>query len=152
MKRCFTLASKPHSINSSYTGNGRFKTSAFRQWTDSFLSCLHSPDVVEALKDLREEFNPKTHHYVLHLTFLYPRSVLYTKSGELSSKAFDLSNVEKCVQDCLFLPKFYGETIYEAQNLNIDDRYVKCLISEKDESDDGLYYIKVQLMIKKNPS
>lgn len=146
MQHKFTLHEKPFSTNSFYTGNGRFKTTAAKEWSASILFALNNPDILSKLKELREHFNPKKHSYQIEFTFYYPKSIFFNKSGELSHKSFDITNCEKHLQDLLFSSKVFGtNSPYECENLNIDDKFVTDLVSRKRPGVD--YKIEVSIGI-----
>lgn len=57
---------------------------------------------------------------------------LFNKQGKISSRAEDLSNVEKMLLDVLFLPKYHVQPWPDGvPNLNADDKYVLELSSKK---------------------
>jgi len=135
MKHCFTLDGiKPLSVNSTYTnvGRGRAKTQAARDWTSEFFYQLGTQENLKKLAELRETFDPAQHFYAVQLDMYYPDSLLFRKGGGISAKTVDLSNFEKSIIDCLFLPKFNNTPFpYGCENLNIDDKFVAELVSRK---------------------
>lgn len=144
MKVTFTLKERPFSINAMYTSRN-VKTGPARLWTSHIVEALKKEE--EKLSHLRENFDPATMYYSIYLTFYYPKEKLYTKKGDLSSKAFDTTNVEKPLVDIIFGSKYYGDAPYECRNLNIDDRYLKRCVSEKEASEDGEHRIEVTIEI-----
>jgi len=145
MKHTFMLPIKGFSINSFYTANRRFKTSAAREWTITVQHFLKDSKIQKKLENLRDYFNPQKHVFEITLKFYYPKNKLFSSTGGISSKSFDCSNVEKPLIDILFLPKYFEET----PNLNIDDKYIVKLLSEKKISrDNKSYYIEIEIVIK----
>lgn len=135
MKRHFKLPGmRPFSVNSTYHMSqfGRHKTSGANEWTSQLFHKLNNQTDLKALAELRSAFDPSQHSYHVHLVWVHPEAELLTKKGQMSAKSVDLTNCEKLIVDCLFLPKHYNEaTPYGLENLNIDDRYISRLTSEK---------------------
>lgn len=119
------------SINSLYYANrGHGKTIKAQDWSHSIFHVLNNEVDLQKLKDLREFFKPSEHFYKVE--FIFTNSKILTKSGQFSSGAADLSNVEKPLIDLLFLPKYFeNPSPYGLQNLNIDDKYIGELSSKK---------------------
>lgn len=142
------IKAKPLSVNSMYYGNRLHGMRAdAKDWQ---VQVFHGLSQYEAeLGALRSQFKKSKHGYAVKLTFVVPKTVLYTKTGELSSRAADLSNIEKSIIDCLFLPKHFSNTPpYGCQNLNMDDRYLKTLSSRKVAGDDWEIHINVRIVGK----
>ena len=151
MRRVITLKLKPFSINAMFCRDKRHKTIEAQVWACSVLVALALKENKKKLKELRQYFDPMKHVYKVELTFFYPDHVLYTKQGHVSSKAHDLSNVEKPLIDLVFLPKFYDRpSPYGAKNLNIDDKYILQLTSKKQSGKS--FKIKISLHIKPTPN
>ena len=151
MRRLITLKLKPFSINAMFCRDKRHKTIEAQEWSASVLVALALKENKKKLKELRQYFDPMKHVYKVELTFFYPDHVLYTKQGHVSSKAHDLSNVEKPLIDLVFLPKFYDRpSPYGAKNLNIDDKYILQLTSKKQSGKS--FKIKISLHIKPTPN
>ena len=151
MRRVVTLKLKPFSINAMFCRDKRHKTIEAQEWSCSVLVALALKENKKKLKELRQYFDPMKHVYKVELTFFYPDHVLYTKQGHVSSKAHDLSNVEKPLIDLVFLPKFYDRpSPYGAKNLNIDDKYILQLTSKKQSGKS--FKIKISLHIKPTPN
>lgn len=132
MKRTITLSLKPLSINAMYCKNRSWKTAEYNTWSAAFFHKLDVEENVQIMEDLREFFNPKKHGYSIDLKFYYPKDTLFTKKGTLSSRAHDLSNVEKPLIDLLFLPVYFDKcSPYGCKNLNIDDKFIYELSSKK---------------------
>jgi len=105
MKRSFTIPCKPFSINSMYTTRN-VKTVAARNWTLDIILALRVEQ--DKLSDLRNHFEPMKHYYSVDFVFFYPSEKLYTKKGDLSSKAFDITNCEKGLLDIICAGKYFG--------------------------------------------
>lgn len=142
------IKTKPLSVNSMYYGNRLHgMRSEAKDWQ---VNVFHGLSHYEAqLGALRSQFKKSKHGYTVTLTWIVPRENLYTKTGELSSRVADLSNIEKALIDCLFLPKHFSNTPpYGCQNLNIDDRYLKTLTSRKTPGDEWAVIINVRIVPK----
>lgn len=128
---------KPFSINATYFRghHGVVKTGGATDWTYQVFHQLDSENNQVALRELREFFNPKQHVYTLELCAVYPASEFITKAGEVSAKTQDITNWEKGLVDCFFLPKHFDRPApYGVKNLNIDDKYVVSCKSTKASS------------------
>jgi hypothetical protein len=150
MKQKLKLRIKPLSINSTYYhGGARFgKNAKAQDWTYECFSELMYFENKEKLKLLRESFDETRHAYKLHIKWFFPKSILITKSNTLSSKAHDLSNIEKALIDVLFLPSNYSEDIRQGSlNLNLDDKYLIDLHSTKLISETDEPYVELILEI-----
>lgn len=153
MKQTIVFQSKTLSINSTYYGNRQHgKTAEARQWTTNMLLTIDR--YKEEFAALRNYFNPKKHVYSFKMKVFIPESIMYTKDGKMTSLVHDLSNVEKSCVDVIFLPKFFSEMSLfgeKAANLNIDDRYLQYLSSEKVPTED-YWGIEVELEILDKPT
>jgi hypothetical protein len=141
---------KPLSINNTYYGDKRNgKTKEALSWTDEVLYGLRKYEA--GITDLSSLFDPKKHVYTAHIIAYSPVDFFYTKSQEMSGRLIDVTNFEKSLIDCIFLPKFYGTNFpKQAINLNVDDRYLRKLTSEKLPSD--AWYFDIILRIENKPS
>lgn len=90
----FTIPTAAYSVNKMTYSDKRHKTQEFRQWEDQFRIWLGAH--VGELKKLQ---GPT---FAVEMNFEYPKEVFYTKQNFVSSKTFDLSNVEKPIQDLIF--------------------------------------------------
>lgn len=147
MTRQFVLHNiKPFSINATYYGNGFIKTSKAREWAMDIFHRLSTPENEQALRELREAFNPKLHGFIFRMTAFYPRSQFYTKQGQISNKTFDMSNCEKGLIDLFCLPKHsISPSPVGCQNLQVDDRYIVELVSKKKCTDSEEPRIEVEI-------
>jgi hypothetical protein len=120
------------SVNASYVnaGRGRAKSSGLTEWCGQFFNLLASTENQEKVADLRANFDAQKHVY--HIEILVSTPDLYTAKGEVSTRTHDCSNFEKGILDCLMLPKYNDEPVpYGCANLNLDDKFVTRLVSEK---------------------
>lgn len=141
---------KPMSVNSMYYGDKKHgKRPEAISWSEEVLYSLRKYE--KEIENLSSLFDKKKHSYIVSFVFNIPVDYFYTKSGEMSSRVMDITNVEKPLLDLLFLPKFYG-TDYpkKAKNINIDDRYVRKVTSEKIPSDS--WFVDVVIRIEKKPT
>jgi hypothetical protein len=142
------LESKGFSVNKMFYKTRNITTTAYKDWRNDIFDCLAATEVIEELSELREAFSTKEHRYEFEIIHYYPREVIFTKEEVLSSRAFDVSNVEKPLIDILTLPKYFKmEEPYKVHNLNIDDKFISDLISRKRASEDGEYRIKIRVRI-----
>lgn len=152
MKRSFVLSNlKPFSINAAYCtqGNSRIKTQAFREWQTEVFFQLDLPEPKAALKELREYFDETKHCFHIMLTVFYPKEQFYTKKGLISARTQDVSNWEKPLIDCIFLPKHFNTPVpYGCENLNIDDKFLTRCVSEKSVSEESAFEIWIQIEVK----
>ncbi len=122
---------KTFSVNASYirTNHGVTKSSGAREWTAQFFNLLASTENQEKIQELKSAFSPAKHIY--HIEIIVNSPDYFTAKGEISNRCHDVTNYEKILIDSLMLPKFNEEPFpYGAPNLNIDDRYLKRLVSE----------------------
>lgn len=149
MKRTLQIYEQPFSVNSLYYARQKVKTTEARQWSAKIMYQLSNEENLLKLKDLREYFDPSKHYYSISLNFYYPKSKLFTKKGQLSAKAHDLSNIEKPIIDLIFLPVYFDKEVpLGCENLNIDDKYILKLKSEKKICTDDEYHISAIIEIR----
>lgn len=124
---------KAISVNSSYHANkAHGMTRDAKDWCHSVFWNLSLPGNREALKELREGFNPTKNGYAVDITFGAPREIMFTKAGTLSSRSYDIDNQIKHLIDCIFQPKYFGTNVpYECENLNIDDKHMVRISAQK---------------------
>lgn len=85
------------------------------------------------LIEVVKQYQEKGGYFVLSFHAYYPAHIFRTQEGELSGRTIDITNYEKPLQDLLF------------KVLNLNDKLVKKLISEKSEGTH--HYIDVQLTL-----
>jgi len=119
---------KAYSVNAMFYRDGRRKKQEAVQWERTIANYLRDEDIQEQLENIRANFDPKKHCIQVSLIFEFPKEILITKVGAMSSKAFDLSNIEKPLIDVIFLPSHSSKT---CKNLELDDKYVSKLTSAK---------------------
>lgn len=117
---------RPFSINRAYYKN-RGITRECRLWRQTIISAAkpHIP----LFKEFRESFDPQINGIFIHITHHIPFHKFYTKKGDISIQSMDLTNVEKLLVDILFDARFYDRG--ELDNINLNDKYIVKLISEK---------------------
>ena len=133
MKKTIILPIKALSVNETYCRNRSHKTTAANQWEQVAHHYLSKHK--EALHELRDFYDPKKHRFIIHMITYYPKEIIFTKKDTPSSRAKDVSNVEKSMQDMLFHKDF----------LSLDDKYVFDLHSYKRPSDK--FAIKLRILI-----
>lgn len=125
------------------------KTRECRDWETAFLHELGKAGPQSALKDLREAFVLHKNVYRMRLIWRSPRADFVTKEGNLSSRTFDVTNVEKNTVDLIFLPKHHVQRPPNGcPNLNVDDKYLMSLTSGKRCSSEDKYEIQITLWLE----
>jgi len=145
----FSLPVKPISINNAYYRNRQY-TQKTRLYREQFLLLLQSQEVQSKFNLIKEAFNPLEHGLEVEYTFFHPYDILYKKSdGSVSSRSFDLTNIEKLPQDFLFNSKYLSREVgdTEISNLGIDDKYILSMHSSKKPSTDGLFSFLVLIRL-----
>lgn len=142
----FKFKSKPVSINNFYYGDKRHGIrEEAKDWQFSLLAELASDTNKQIVRNLKDKFNSDLHGYKVSITYAAPQETFYTKKGAVSSRQIDLSNCEKSLIDLLFIPKYNG--VYNAENFNIDDKWIMELSSRKTISTDEHYWTTVLVEI-----
>lgn len=148
MKAKFTIPLEPFSVNRTYCRDRRHKTQDFRDWELAAVNAFALPAVQQKLDKIRSAFNASKHGFVVRFKYMYPAAVLFNKQGQISSRAEDLSNVEKPLLDVLFLPKYHVQPFpWGCPNVNADDKYVLRLTSSKTVSPNNNHYIEISIAI-----
>lgn len=148
MRVSFTLPLEPFSVNRTYYRDKRHKTQDFRDWELATVNALAAPAVQQKLDRIRSAFDPQKHGFVVRFKAMYPRAVLFNKQGQISSRAEDLSNIEKPLLDVLFLPKYHVQSFpWGCHNVNADDKYVLRLTSSKTVSPNENHYIQISIAV-----
>ncbi len=123
----------------------------YKDWANQFFHKIDTEENIQALEELREGFIEATDAYIVHIETYVPKSILYTKTGKLSARDFDRSNIEKPIIDLLFFPKYFKlDSPFGCKNLNIDDRYISEISSKKKASSNEGFEIKITIEIVKN--
>jgi len=120
---------KPFSINMAYYKKTMTLTRECRAWRTTIFKALKHPENLEAMKNIREKFDPFKHGISVAISFGVKWSNFFTRSHTISKLSKDLTNVEKLLVDCIFDQKFYERG--DIENLNIDDKHIIKLYSEK---------------------
>lgn len=129
----FEIPLAPVSINNFYYANKAHGIrSDARDWQHKMFFYLSQAQNAVGLERLRDKFVEGVHAYEFSIKFYVPAKKLMNGSGQLSSRAIDLSNCEKSILDVFCLPKHFDEpSPYGCKNLNIDDKHVIALTSRK---------------------
>ena len=117
------------SINKAYYKQSFTRTVECREWAHGIVAALQTPENLAAVHAFKQKFDASNDAIGVFFRFSIPRSVFYTKAGDISRFSMDLSNVEKLLLDILFDKK------YGSQALDLDDKLVVQLISEKVPAD-----------------
>lgn len=131
-----SLIAPPFSINKAYYKN-RQRTKECREWGDNILKQLKSFE--NDILGFTENFNELKDSIHISLCFYIPENIFYTKSGKISRRSNDLTNIEKLLVDLIFDSRFYDRGFI---NLNIDDCLISKLSSEKKPTKKD-YYIDI---------
>ncbi len=149
MRRKISLPLKPFSVNAMYSNTRNFKTAAYRDWELAALYAILNEHLV--LTQLREAFDPIKHCFEVEIISYVPKAILFTKAGTLSSRSYDLSNIEKNLIDLLFLPRYHQELQQmrpTGGNINADDKGIVTLRSAKRCSTDDKFLLEVIVSIE----
>lgn len=148
MRVTFSLPLKPFSVNQMFYGRSNGHTPGYRDWEAKCIYQLAKVEAQEALRAIRESFDPAKHALVMRMTFYYPRDIFYNKQGLASSKCFDLTNSEKPLLDIICLPKFHVQSLpYGCPNLNLDDKHVIGLTSLKRIAKDDKHSMRIAICL-----
>lgn len=99
MEAVIYLPMKAFSVNAYHFRDKRHKTPEARQWEASIQEALAEHKV---LVDMALTFKEKGGFFEIEMDFIYPPYVFFNKDKTISSKTFDLSNVEKPLIDQIF--------------------------------------------------
>lgn len=141
---------KPVSINSAYANvhRGRIKTQKASDYCSHIFFALDRPENQKKLEQLRNAFKMSNNFLSIKLKCLYPEQEFYNKRGEVSARTIDTSNWEKILIDCLCLPKFYDQSVpYGCKNLNIDDKVITDLVSQKRPWSEPHFRIEIEIEV-----
>lgn len=148
MRVTFTIPLEPFSVNRTYYRDKRHKTQDFRDWELAAINAFALPAVQQKLQRVRDAFDAQRHGFIVRFKYMYPKSVLFNKQGQISSRAEDLSNIEKPLLDVLFLPKYHVQSFpWGCPNVNADDKYVLRLNSSKTISPNDGHYIQISIAV-----
>lgn len=117
MEAVIYLPLKAFSVNAYHFRDKRHKTPEARAWEASVQEALTEHKV---LVDMADKWRVSGGVFHVYLDFIYPPHIFFNKDGTISSKTFDLSNVEKPVIDQVF-----GAT------MDINDKLITRLVSTK---------------------
>ena len=83
------------------------------------------------------------------LRFYFPQHLLFTKKGEISKRSFDLTNIEKLLQDNLFESRYNGREIdgVVIENFDIDDKFIVDLHSRKLPHEKDYHEIRITVAL-----
>lgn len=140
---------RPFSINSMYFNrpdNKKIRSLDARNWSRLIFIQLNNQYNLNQLKLFRDAFDPKTMGIGIHMTTHYKRDTFFTKKDQISSRTMDISNIEKPIIDLIFDPKYFKRKCPEGcQNLNLNDKYIVGMISNKLPSKTGEMYMFIKL-------
>ena len=132
-----------YSVNNYYYGDKRHgKRAEAKQWEYQINWELNKYQ--PAFEDIKRQFVLGEHGF--KVTFVFAYKSFFNKAGVISSKVFDVSNVEKPLLDLLFNPCNHGQAPYKSPNINIDDRFVVEMLSKKCQGDSDSIEITIELI------
>lgn len=139
------VGARGFSINKAYynKGNMKVRTQECRAWGASIVRKLANSEIQEQIKWFREQYKPDQHGLAINLSFGVLPEFFFTKSGLISIRSLDLTNVEKLLVDIIFNKKFDTS---EYESLNIDDKCLVQLYSEKIPSQDWIISVSLSLV------
>lgn len=111
-----SLPVRGFSVNATYYASRKIKTKEFREWEAQVSLLLQGNKDLRALGLL---FNSLGGCFSVTYLFYYPEEIYWNSFGQISAKTFDLTNVEKTLQDLLF------------KEMGVDDRYIDTMRSYK---------------------
>lgn len=117
MEAIIYLPLKAFSVNAYHFRDKRHKTPEARAWEASVQEALVEHKV---LIDMADKWRTNGGVFHVELDFIYPPHIFYTKGGYISSKTFDLSNIEKPLIDQVF-----GDI------MDVNDKLITRLVSRK---------------------
>ena len=123
----FIIPHKPYSVNRYHYGDGRKHNDAIN-WEATIRVYLKDATIQLELERVRTSFKASDHTISINLIFIYPKNILFNKEGLMSSRAYDLSNVEKPIIDLVFLERHSSPL---CKNLELDDKYISKMTSDK---------------------
>lgn len=127
----FELPIKPFSINAAYYRTRSIKTAACREWEAAVKELL---DEHKILHEMADNWKKTGGVFQIRLEFVHPHYVFFNKAGLISSKSFDLSNLEKLLIDVLF-----------GQFMDVNDRNITKLTSVKYAGTTWCIKVKLEL-------
>ena len=110
---------------------------------------LQQPLILTLIQALKIEFQPSKHALAVSYDFYFPQKLLYTKKGEISKRSFDLTNIEKLLQDNLFEHRYNDRVIdgIEIENFDIDDKFIVDMHSRKLPHQKDHHEIRITVVI-----
>ena len=151
MKHTFTINTNPFSLNAVHCRDKRYKTKEYQDWSRTVIHLMSNEEDEVNFKELNNYFKSDKHCIHVEIKSYYPKEKLFTKKGSLSSRAHDISNIEKPIIDLMFLKEYHGDNPpYSFKNLNIDDKFITRMVSEKLENEESK--IEMSIEIKNLPN
>ena len=127
-------------------GKQKFKTTQAREWSYQVFNHLNHISNIKNMKAFRESFNSDIEAIEADLTFYFPEDIILLKKGGISGRAFDITNMEKCIVDLIFDKQYFEkDPPYGCENLNLDDKYIISMQSRKRVSPDGEFSMVIKL-------
>lgn len=151
----FTLQLRPVSINDAYYRAGQLKTASRKYRYELLSQLLVYKDEIKAFRtealDLINNHSQvvggrsyATYALKLKIVHLVPKDLYFTKQGQMSMRAGDVSNLIKLLEDFIFNTRYCepacketGKPAFELQdgqyatNIGIDDRFIQTITTSK---------------------
>ena len=111
------LPIKAYSVNAYFYGNRSIKTKEARAYE---ALVLHLLEDYKQLHDMADIWRESGGYFSIDICVEYPQHIYYNKSGKISAKTFDVTNVEKPLVD-LVMNRF----------MDVDDKNLTSMCSSK---------------------
>jgi len=147
MKLKFLIPTKAYSINAYYYKSRNQKRREAVEWEMNVVNRFRDETFKKEIEEFKKLFNPEKHGLVFNLIYFYPKNIVLTKEGRLSSRAFDLTNVEKPIVD-LITAEYHCTDL--CKNLEIDDKHIMKVKSEKGIAKNHAIYVEIDIKELKN--
>ena len=142
---------KPCSINKAYVRGRSVLSQEARRYRKRLLITMTKIEgLKEQFESFTESFDPLKDALKVSITVLVPKSVFYTKAGNVSRKSGDIGNYEKLTTDILcssdnIKRHFKGYSGPPTFSLNIDDQFIvhETLQKVQNETEEWGVFIKI---------
>lgn len=120
---------RPFSINKAYYKQTFNMTRECRQWRETIINALKEETNQLIINSFKNKFDETKHGIQIVISHRMPKEWFFTKKEIISRRSQDITNIEKLLVDILFDSRFYERG--EINNLNIDDKFIVSMLSEK---------------------
>ena len=121
----------PFRVNKAYYKGSFNMTTECRLWRKTIVRALKQAGNQSVMDNFRDFYNEWSDLYSvgISISFGIKSDRFFNNAGKISARSFDLTNIEKLLVDILFDERFFERK--EIRNLNINDKYIVRLRSEK---------------------